>query len=340
MRRPRILVVGGTRFVGPPIVEAALARGCEVVLFNRNRSNRDLFPDVRRIVGDRDGDLSALENESFDAVVDTIGFTPWQVTRFAQALRGRLSHYVFLSSLAALAETASEGQDESAGVATISDSRAARVKTAADVRASEFGALKARCEQALDEAMDGRVSSLRLGVVLGPRDSGDPHLWWPWRARFGGIMLAPQPADGPVQWLDVRDVGEFCLELIEDGHHGVFHTVGPAQPCDLATFLGAASAVSAKPPRLRWIPEATLREYGFEGSMIPFWTPRSEESRHGLHVVANGKALEAGLRCRDAATTLRDVMADLDAREAAGEELPFQAMLAAEAAVLRAHQGG
>src|SRR5688572_29497367 len=195
----RLLVLGGTKFLGRAVVEAAVARGHEPTLFHRGLTNPGLFPDLEHLRGDRDGGLAALQGRTWDAVIDPSGYVPRIVRASAELLADAVEHYTFISSISVYPSFPTPGMDESSPVGTLED------PTVEDVPA-HYGPLKALCEQAAEAAMPGRVFHVRAGLIVGPNDPSDRFTYWPVRVAKGGDVLAPGSPERPVQIIDVRDL--------------------------------------------------------------------------------------------------------------------------------------
>jgi 2'-hydroxyisoflavone reductase len=202
-----ILVLGGTGFIGPHIVTAAVARGHTVTLFNRGKTHPGLFPGVEKLHGDRDGQLGALANRRWDAVIDPSGFVPRIVKLSAELLAPSVGHYVFISTISVYARLDALNPDESVPVETIAD------PTNEDTKAN-YGALKALCEQAAEAAMPGRVANIRPGLIIGPGDPSGRFTHWPTRLAAGGEVLAPGDGTTPVQYIDGRDLGSWLIRVV------------------------------------------------------------------------------------------------------------------------------
>ena len=303
--QPRsILMLGGTAFLGPQIVAAALARGHKVTLFNRGRTRPELFPDVEKLRGDRDtGDLKALEGRSWDAVVDTSANVPRWVKQVATLLGPRVRHYVYVSSISVYADTSKPGMDESAPVATTPD------PTVEKITATTFGPLKALSEQAAEAALPGRVAVVRPGLIVGPEDPSDRFTYWPARVAKGGEVLAPGAPGDPVQLIDVRDLGPWLVRLIEDRTTGVFNATGPADPLTMGAMLDACKTTSKSDASFTWVDADFLEKAKVQPwSDMPVWVP-SRGDTAGFARVSNARALKAGLAFRPIATTARDTLA-------------------------------
>jgi 2'-hydroxyisoflavone reductase len=293
----KLLILGGTRFLGRHLVEAALVRGHQVTLFHRGKTAPGLFPQVEHLLGDRDGGLGILEGRRWDAAVDTCGFVPRLVRASATRLAGAVAHYTFISSISVYAEPIPDEADEAAPVATVSDP--------ADeaLTAERYGALKALCERAAESAMPGRVLNVRAGLIVGPYDYTDRFPYWPRRLHRGGEVLAPGDGEQAVQWIDARDLAAWVLGRAQAGEAGVFNVTGPAEPYTLARFLYEAGAAVGGEAPIRWVDEAFLLERGVQPwSELPLWAPG-----HGRIRVA--RALAAGLTPRPLAETVRDTLA-------------------------------
>lgn len=333
----KLLVLGGTRFLGPAIVEAALAARHEVTLFNRGRTAPHLFPDLETLIGDRNEDLSALEGRAFDVVIDTCGYLPWQLERSARLLAPAVAQYLFVSTVSVYADESVPGLSERSPLARLSDEEHDRVDalTLADVTGTTYGPLKALCERAVERAMPGRATAVRPGLIVGPRDPTQRFRYWPWRFARGGDVLLPGPADAPQQWIDVRDLGSFIVRLAEDGHVGAFNAVGPGAPVPMEELLYGVKSVTAVASAPTWVEEAFLVERGLGLWSLPLWVPSADPRSRGFNRVSNAHAVAHGLAFRPLADTARATLLDFDAR-GERESWPFGlALLEREAALLR-----
>jgi 2'-hydroxyisoflavone reductase len=296
----RILILGGTVFLGRALVEVALARGHEVTLFNRGRSNPDLFPGVEKLRGDRRaGDLKALEGRSWEAVIDTCGYVPRVVRQSVELLAEKVDHYTFISTLSVYADNSRPGMDESAPVGKLDD------ETVEEVTGETYGPLKAACEAAAEAAVPGRVLTLRPGLIVGPHDPTDRFTYWPVRAAKGGEVLAPGRPDRPIQFIDVRDLAEWNIEMVEKGQVGLYNVIGPEQPLPMAQFLGACRMISGSDATFTWVSEAFLAaQQVTPWSEVPLWVPESDSSLAGFFTVDGSKAVKAGLAFRPITSTV------------------------------------
>lgn len=302
----KILVLGGTLFVGRHFVEAALARGHAITLFNRGRHKPELFAEAERLRGDRDGDLSALRGRSFDAVFDPSGYRPEQVKAVIDALGGRVPHYTFVSSVSAYA--------------AFPPGRAYDVDAPLADGSEGYGPLKARCEEALEAALPGRAARVRPGLIVGPHDPTDRFAYWPRRFAQGGTVLAPGRPERPVQFIDARDLADWCVRLAEERRAGSFNAVGPEPRLTMGGFLEACRLAVRPDARLAWMPDEKLAAAGIKPwTEMPLWIPEEDPSHGGMLLGDNRGAVEAGLAFRPLADTIRAVL-EWDALESEPRE--------------------
>ena len=315
----KLLILGGTVFLGRHIAAAALARGHDVTLFTRGQHNPDLFPEAEKLRGDRAGDLGALAGRRWDAVIDTSGYIPRAVRRSAEALADAVEHYTFISSISVYAHPWARGMDEGAPLATIDD------PATEEVTGETYGALKALCERAAEAAMPGRVLVVRPGLIVGPHDPTDRFTYWPVRAARGGEMLAPGDPAQPVQLIDARDLAAWTLDMAERRATGTFNATGPEAPLSMEAMLEGCVAAAGSAATLTWVEEGFLLEQGAQPwGELPLWLPSEDAT---LHTADVSKAVAAGLRFRSLAETARDTL-DWHATRPADE--PLRAGLSAE----------
>jgi len=297
----RILVLGGTRFLGRHFVEAALAAGHTPTLFHRGRTNPDLFPGVERITGDRDGGLGGLAGRTWDAVLDPSGYFPRVVSASARALAGSAARYLFVSSISVYAEPLAVGLDESAPVATLAD------PTVESITGETYGGLKALCEQAVRDVYGDRATVVRPGLIVGPHDTTDRFPYWPRRLSRGGEVLAPGRPDAPTQFVDVRDLAAWMLRLLERDVPGTFHATGPASPLTLGECLSRIAAAVGGDARFTWVSEAFLREQRVQPWLeVPLWLHEADQA---MDRVSIARARAEGLEFRPLEDTARDTLA-------------------------------
>ena len=312
----RVLILGGTLFLGRHLVEAAQARGDEVTLFNRGRTDPRLFPDVETLHGDRDGgDLDALRTGEWDAVVDTSARVPRWVHDSAGLLAGRVGQYTFVSSCSVYADTSAAGTDESSPVLALADETVEEI-TSAEV----YGGLKVLCERAAAEALPGRALSVRAGLIVGPYDPTGRFTYWVHRIAAGGEVLVPEPRDQPVQLVHARDLADWMLAAAARGETGVFNATGPASPLTMEALVAEIRGATGSDARLTWVDEHALVEHGVEAwSDLPLWlAPRTNPESANFLAVDVTKAMAAGLRFRPLADTVRDTLEHAETSTKAG----------------------
>jgi 2'-hydroxyisoflavone reductase len=302
----RLLVLGGTVFLGRHVVEAAIARGHQVTMFNRGQTRPELFPEVERITGDRNGDLSELRGRTWDVVFDPSAFVPRQVRSMAAALADSVGHYTFVSSISVY-PVEQPDKSETAPLAMIED------PDSEDVTAG-YGALKALSEAALEEALAGRLLNVRAGLLVGPHDPSNRFTYWPVRMARGGEVLAPGDPDAPAQFIDARDLAEWVLDQAGRLGTGTYNVTGA--PLPLRQVLEVCREVSGSSARMSWVDGAFLQEQGVGPWLeMPLWLPASV----GSLVAPTDRALAAGLRVRPLVETVRDTL-----DWARGEPVPSQ----------------
>jgi 2'-hydroxyisoflavone reductase len=328
--KKRILILGGTGFLGPKTVEVALARGHDVTIFNRGKREKFLpFPykNVEHLYGNRDPLLPAddergpdkellhpdanpkglqqLQNKTWDAVIDNSGYYPRMVRASAELLAPAASQYIFISSISAYASNKTVGADEAAPLATIADPT---VETMG-ANFENYGALKALCEKAAETAFPGSTAIVRPGYIVGPGDTTDRFTYWPVRASRGGEVLAPGAPGDPVEWIDVRDLAAWLVKLVEDGTQGTFNALGPDRPAKWGEVLDACVAPSKGAASLTWVPSDWLEKNGQGGEDgFPIWVPPTGDFA-GFHTWSNARAMTAGLTFRPVADTVAATLA-------------------------------
>jgi 2'-hydroxyisoflavone reductase len=303
----RLLVLGGPRFLGRAIADAALARGHELTLFNRGRTNPELYPEAERLVGDRSSDLSALAGREWDAVVDTCGYLPDNVRASADALAGS-SLYCFVSSVSVYADF-SAPVDEDSPVAELGD------LPRDEVTNESYGALKALCESAVRGVFGERALTIRPGLITGPHDPTGRFTYWPHRVARGGEVLAPAPSDAPTQSIDVRDLAEWIVASCERGLGGVYNAIHPG--VTRQELLDTCVRVTGSDAQITWVASEFLveQEVG-EWMELPLWI--ADPALAYADRVDVGRALEAGLAFRPLEETVRGALEHAETTDAAG----------------------
>lgn len=291
----KLLILGGTVFVGRHLVARAIERGHTLTLLNRGRQNAELFPEVEKLRGDRDGDLSVLHGRAFDCVIDTCGYTPAQMHAVVAALGPQVPYYLFISSISAYGLfPPGRHYDESTPLA------------AGD---ADYGACKARCEEVIEAAWPGRVAQVRPGLIVGPHDATERFTYWPRRVARGGTMLVPGQPDNPLQWIDVRDLANWCIHLCEQGICGQFNAVGPAGCASFGELIERCRQVTQSDARPFWVGDATLLAHGVAPwTELPLWIPQDDPESGGMLLADYRSALSHGLSLRPLDETIRDTL--------------------------------
>lgn len=320
----KILVLGGTGFLGPHFVAAARANGHQLTLFNRGKTAPDKFSgteyaDIEQLKGDRKTDLAVLGERRWDAVLDTSAYLPGDVTRAAEALKDRVDHYLIISTISVYAKMDKPGADEDAPLAQLAD------PNVQEVTGETYGGLKALSEQAAEKVMPGRVTVIRPGLIVGPGDPTDRFTYWPARFDRGGEVLAPAPPESPTQFIDVRDLAEFILLCLERKTLGTFNADAQAGSISFGAFLGACQAAAKaantvncvrapcpQPPghdsTITWVPATFLEEQKIGAWMdLPCWIP-AEGDYAGFGRASAARAKAAGLSYRSLDTTVADTL--------------------------------
>jgi 2'-hydroxyisoflavone reductase len=299
----KILILGGTVFLGRALVEAARARGHQLALFNRGVSAPALFPEVEQIHGDRERDLHLLDQRKWDAVIDTCGYIPRTTRLSARSLAEQAGVYVFISSLSVYANAGKEGVDEGGDVAVLRDAGSE------EVNGETYGALKALCEQAVEQELSGRALIIRPGLIVGPHDPSDRFTYWPWRMRLGGEVLAPMPQQRALQFIDVRDLAAWIVSGLEQGLRGIYNANGPAGMCTMQSLLETCRDVSNSSAAITWVDEEfLLREKVGPWMELPLWIPENDPEAAGFYTFSSRKAAAAGLSIRAVEDTVRAVL--------------------------------
>lgn len=306
----RILILGGTGFTGPFQVQYALARGHQVTLFNRGKRPSPEWPgQVEQLHGDRDtGDLEALEGREWDVCIDNPTSLPFWVRDAGKVLRGRVGHYLFISTISVYADGSKPGITEDAPLAPYRGADAmaeTRESLMADV-ANLYGPLKALSEAEAWKQFGERTTIIRPGYIVGPRDETDRFTYWPHRIAQGGEILVPGDGSDPVQIIDGRDLGEWVVRLAEDRRFGTFNACGPDYALSTDAMVHGCHAVTGGPAAFTHVPAAFLEQHEVG---LPIWVPSDHVTYGGYGAVSNARAIEAGLSFRPLATTVADLLA-------------------------------
>jgi 2'-hydroxyisoflavone reductase len=300
----RLLVLGGTLFLGRHVVESALDRGHEVTLFTRGRTNPDLFPDAEHVVGDRDGGLSPLAGREWDAVIDPSGYLPRVVAASVELLAAATGHYTFVSSISAYRDFGQVGFDEDYPTGDLPDDHGENVDRF-------YGPLKAACERVATATFPDRSLVVRAGLIVGRYDWTNRFGWWMRRVADGGDVVLPDANPWPIQVVHGRDLADWMLKQAESGGTGTFNATGPEEPLAMDDVLAAARNVSGSDARFVKVDEDFLLERGVEPfDDLPLWLalPKNPDFA-GFFRADIGRAVTAGLRFRPLADTVAEALA-------------------------------
>ncbi len=292
----RILILGGTGFIGPHMVRHALARGHKITLFNRGKTDPGLFPEVENLKGDRDGGLDSLKGRTWDVVIDNSGYLPRLVRDSAELLKDAVGRYIFTSTVSVYPIDGTRGSFDEYGPVQIPEEPESE-----EIR-KYYGQLKVLCEQAVEEAYPGRNSILRPTVIVGPGDPTDRFTYWPARIDKGGEVLAPGDPRSPIQYIDVIDLAEFFIHMAETGENGIYNVVGPEGRLSTAEFLYGIRAVSNTPVRFTWVDKEFLDAEDIQPWRdVPIWSPLPTPMAPPMFL--NARAIAKGLKFRPLAQT-------------------------------------
>jgi 2'-hydroxyisoflavone reductase len=300
----RVLILGGTKFLGRAVVDEGLERGHELTLFNRGETHPELYPEVEKLRGNRDGDLSALEGRDWDVVIDPSGYLPRVVQQSVALLADRVGHYVFVSSLSVYGDFSEVAREDEAPLIRLDDT------SDESLEGDRYGGFKARCEQVVAEVFPGRSARIRAGLIVGPNDPTGRFTYWPSRVARGGEVLAPGRKGRQVQFVDVRDLGAWLLDVGERGVSGTFNATGPEPPVTMGELLETCRAVSGSNARITWVDERFLREREVgEWMELPLWIAETgDPAWRRFQEVDVSRAVAEGLRFRAVADTVRDTL--------------------------------
>ncbi len=289
----KILLIGGPKFLGRALIDSALAAGHELTIFNRGQTNADLYPELEKLRGDRDGELDALRGRQWDAVIDTCGYFPRVVQQSTQLLADAVERYVFISSISVYTEQRPD-LDEDGQLATVAD------PTVEAITGETYGGLKVLCEQAVQASFGDRAIISRPGLIVGAHDASFRFPYWVQRVAQGGDVL--YPAGHRVQIIDARDLADWTIRLLENGETGVFNATGPDDPLSFQQMLEMIQVVTASAVTLHGADDDFLTDHEVQPwSEFPLWLP----GETGWSEVNINRALATGLTFRPLSETVQ-----------------------------------
>jgi nucleoside-diphosphate-sugar epimerase len=300
-RKLKLLVMGGTGFLGPHTVNAALAQGHQVTLFNRGKTNPGMFKQLESIKGDRNTeDINQLSGRYFDAVIDTSAYYPRSINMALEVLKENIKQYLFVSTISVYADWSKPDMDESAPLGSIDD------PDTEEVTGETYGPLKALCEQAAEKHMPGRVSIIRPGLIVGPGDKTDRFTYWPVRVKHGGEVLAPGDAQDVIQYVNVGDLSEWMVHCINNQITAVFNAQTNGSDITIGRLLETCVTMLNPETKLTWVPAEFLESHEVAPwQEMPTWLPAKGEYA-GAGTMSSQKAYANGLRERPMRETIQD----------------------------------
>ena len=309
MKPLRILILGGTGFIGPYQVRYALSRGHKVTTFNRGKTHPGELPkEVEQLIGDRNGKLDALKNRQWDVAIDNPTTLPAWVRDTAQVLKGNVDRYVLISTISVYADPPPSGLDEDSPLQKY-DGPDAYKETLEAMKAGgykTYGPLKALSEKEAEKWFPGKTLIIRPGLIVGPRDETDRFTYWPARIGRGGEVLAPGTPNDPVQFIDARDLAEWTIRMVENCENGIYNATGPVKPLGIGGMLEEIKAALNSNATFTWLPYEFLKKHDVQPwSDMPVWAG----DELGLARTKINRAIGKGLTFRPLADTTRDTLA-------------------------------
>jgi 2'-hydroxyisoflavone reductase len=302
----KVLILGGTGFIGPHFVRVLGANGHKVTLFNRGKRDPEVKPGVEQLLGDRNGQVDALKGRDWDVCIDNSGYKPSQVKLTAGLLQPHIKHYIFISSVSAYADFAATNIDEDYKLATLKD------PANEEVTGETYGGLKAVCERIVQETYGKNANVIRPTYIAGPGDPTDRFTYWPVRVSRGGEMLAPGAAADPIGYIDVRDLAEFVRTCVEKHVGGVYNLCNKPRSATMGELLEKSRSISGANTTFTWASGEFLDKHGMSEesappNAIPIWTPPAGDSA-GFALIRCERAVAKGLKFRSLDTTIRDTL--------------------------------
>jgi 2'-hydroxyisoflavone reductase len=301
----KVLILGGTGFIGPHFVRVLGEAGHTLTLFNRGKRDPEAKPGVEQLLGDRNGQIGALEGRDWDVVIDNSGYTPKQVKATADLLKGHVKQYIFVSSVAVYADFKKKGIDENYPLAKLE-------RNTDEVTGASYGPLKVLCEQVVEAAYGKHATNIRPSYIAGPGDPTDRFTYWPWRVSKGGEMLAPGAPGDPFQFIDVRDLADFMRVCVEKGVSGAYNLCNPSGSVTMGSLLETSRKVTGADTRFVWASREFLEQNEVigekaKGNYVPIWQSAHSEDA-GIVLCESRRAQKKGLTFRGLETTVRDTL--------------------------------
>ena len=303
----KVLILGGTGFIGPHFVDVLGAGGHTITLFNRGKRDAEAKPGIEQLLGDRNGQIDALKGRDWDVVIDNSGYTPKQVRATAELLNGHVQQYVFISSVAVYADFKKAGIAEDYPLKVLPD------PTVEEVTGETYGGLKVLCEKVVEQVYGKNACIIRPSYIAGPGDHTDRFTYWPWRVSRGGEMIAPgQPGD-PFQFIDVRDLANFMRTCVEKKVGGQYNLCNASGSVTIGSLLDTSKKVTGADTKFVWVSAEFLEKNEIigekaKGNYMPIWQSASGEDA-GICLASNERAVKKGLKCRALEETIRDTLA-------------------------------
>jgi len=307
-----MLIIGGTKFAGRALTEELLRKGHNVTLFHRGQTNPDIFPNIERIKGDRDGEISNLGNRTWDVVIDTCGYVPRIVKLSLEYLKDRVKKYVFISTISVYTEGKEINRDEHTDLVTLED------ETQEEITGETYGGLKVLCEKAVEEVYGDKALIIRPGLIVGPYDPTNRFTYWPIRIRKGKNVLTPL-INRYTQFIDVRDLAKFTVTLIESGKSGIFNGSGVALTLD-NLFNQIKDILSSNASFISFEDQFLLDNKVGPWMQLPLWMPG--DKNQGLMQISINKALNAGITFKPLKLTVDDTLQWYDSIDGDNQEWP------------------
>src|SRR5688572_22029651 len=303
----RVLILGGTGFIGPHFVDVLTAAGHKVTLSNRGKRDQQARPGIEQLLGDRNGDVKSLEGRDWDVVIDNSGYTPKQVRLTAELLKPRVKQYVFVSSVAVYADFKSKNIDESYKLAVLPAGEDPDV-----YKGENYGALKVLAERVVEDTYGKQATIIRPSYIAGPGDVTDRFTYWPFRVSKGGEMLAPNKPTDPFQYIDVRDLADLIRTCVEKRVGGQYNLCTPPKFVTIGSLLDTSKRVTGADTRFTWASARFLEDNEIigekaTGNFMPIWLAEDNEDA-GILSCSSKRAQKKGLRFRSLETTVRETL--------------------------------